>query len=48
MFLKTGPFVSGCVNKTGSKQINLKPDYPVKNLAVGNATFILVQDLQDY
>ena len=48
MFLKTGQFMSGCVNETGFRQINLKPDYPVKNRAVGNATFILVQDLQDY
>ena len=48
MFLKTGQFVSGCVDETGSRQINLKPDCPVENRAVGNATFILAQDLQDY
>ena len=48
MFLKTGHFASGCVDETGSRQINMKPDYPAKNWAVGNTTFILVQDLQDY
>ena len=48
MFLKTGKFVSGCVDETRSRQINLKPDYLVENRALGNATFILVQDLQDY
>ena len=46
MFLKTRQSVSGCVGETGSRQINLKPDYPVENQSVGNATFILVQDLQ--
>ena len=48
MFLKTGHFVSGCADKTGSRQINMIPNYPVENWDVVNATFILVQDLQDY
>ena len=48
MFLKTGQFVSGCVDETRSRQTNLKPDYPVENRAVGNYKFILVQDPQDY
>ena len=48
MFLKTGHFVSGCVDETGSRQINMKPDYPVEIWAVGNTKFILVQGLQDY
>ena len=48
MFLKTGHFVSGCVDETGSWEITMKPDYPVENWAVGNATIILIKDLQDY
>ena len=48
MFLKTGQFVSSCVDETGSRQINLKPDYPVENRTAGKAAFILVQNLQDY
>ena len=47
MYLKTGQFASGCV-ETASRQINLKPDYPVENRAVGNTTFIRVEDFQDY
>ena len=43
MFLKTGHFVSGCIGETGSKQINLKSDFPVENRAVCNATFIRVK-----
>ena len=48
MFLKTRQFVTGCVDETGSRQINLKPDNPVENRAVGNAVFICVQNLQNY
>ena len=48
MFLKTRHFVSGCVDETGSRQINLKPDYPVENRAFGNVIFICVEDLQYY
>ena len=47
MYLKTGQFASGCV-ETASRQINLKPDYPVENRSVSNSKFICVQDLQDY
>ena len=48
MFFETGHFVTGCVDETGSRQISLKPDYPVENRDVGNATFIRVEDLQGY
>ena len=48
MFLKIGFIVSCSVDKTGYRQINMKPDYPAENWAIGNITFILVQDLQDY
>ena len=48
MFLKTGHFMSGSVDKIGSTKINMKPDYPAGNWAVDNTTLILVQDLPDY
>ena len=48
LFLKTGHFESGYVDETGSRKINMKPDYPVENRAVGNNTYTRVEDFQDY